>query len=309
LEKINIYKNIALSQVPRILGFGDRDKRSKTFGCFDRMYWHYRLIDISDARFQEVSLLLALLYSNVFEGNIYYKNSNLLDWIEGIIQFWGKHRNKDGSVNELYPNERSYCSTAFSTYSVCESLLTLERQTPVDLTKTARFLAKRKNPGVSNQDAAAALALYNISKLTGDSSYYDASCDKIYSLISRQQEGYYPEYGGYDIGYQTITISLLVGYYNKTKNEELLESIKKAIKFVEDKVSDNGTFDYSNCSRKTQFIYPYGFGVFKSSVLEKHIKGLEENKALNPLWMDDRYCLQLTTDYLETYLEVKNAND
>ena len=70
----NIYKEIVLSQTPRILGLGDRNESSKTFGCFDRYYWHYKLLDISNARFQESTLLLALLYCNNFNKNINEEN-------------------------------------------------------------------------------------------------------------------------------------------------------------------------------------------------------------------------------------------
>ena len=63
-------------------------------------------------------------------------------------------------------------------------------------------------------------------------------------------------------------------------------------------------------SRKTQFIYPYGFAVFeKFSVLQKLENGLERNLILNPTWMDDRYCIAFTLDYLKTVLELNNSKD
>jgi len=46
-----------------------------------------------------------------------------------------------------------------------------------------------------------------------------------------------------------------------------------------------------------------------SKIIKEHINGLKNNKILNPSWMDDRYVIPITTDYLQTYLEEKNVND
>jgi hypothetical protein len=119
---VDIYRRIALSQVPRILSLGDRDNSSKTFGCFDRYYWHYRLLDFPNARFQESALLFALLYRNSFEGNVFYNRQALYQWAMGAIEFWARIQRGDGSFDEVYPNEHSFVATAFSAYAITESM-------------------------------------------------------------------------------------------------------------------------------------------------------------------------------------------
>lgn len=306
----DIYKKIVLSQVPRILGFGDRAQHSRTFGCFDRYYWHYKLIDFPNARFQEVVLLLALLYKENFEGNIYSANDRILEWILGAMEFWIQNRNRNGSVNEAYPYECSFCATSFTTYAIAEGLISVDSDYFVDLEQTGNWLSRNNNIEVSNQMAAAILALYNIALITGKKKYLAASKEKLTQVIEHQTiEGFYPEYDGPDIGYHTLTLSCLAKYYKKSQDASVLDSLKRAAKWAEEIITDNGSFDYSNTTRKTQFLYPHGFAILRSDVVNRHIKGLERNEILNPGWLDDRYVIPLTTDYLQTYLELKNADD
>ena len=141
-DNIEIYGILALGQIPRILGLGDRDERSETFGCFDRYHWHYKLLDMPNARFQEVALLLALLYKNRFKGNIFYNKKKTLAWTIGAIDYWATISNKDGSVNEVYPNERSFCGTSFSAYAISEAIITLQLGKKYDLEPTGNWLKR-----------------------------------------------------------------------------------------------------------------------------------------------------------------------
>jgi len=308
----NIYKEIVLFQTPRILGLGDRNESSKTFGCFDRYYWHYKLLDISNARFQESSFLLALLYCNNFDSNIFYKNQSLFKWAEGGIKYWAEIQRKNGSFDEVYPFENSFVATAFSTCAITESMLAMNTECCLEnVVKAGKWLSRNDNFIVANQMAGALLALYNIFLLTEDERFLMAANDKLKNLLALQTiEGFFPEYGGYDIGYLSITISYMAAYYKKTQKQNIYDSIIRAIDFIEGKIQDDGSHDYTQTSRGTQYLYPYGFTVMnRINVLEKQLNGLEKNSIINPSWMDDRFCIPLTIDYLQTYLEIPNEND
>jgi len=304
MQNIDIYKNIALSQVPRILGLGDRDKNSRTYGCFDRYYWHYKLIDFPNSRFQETALLLALLYKNRFEGNIYYKNENVIDWCKASMNFWLGIQRKNGSFDEVYPNENSFIATAFSTYAITEAALILKIKLNVkQIKKTGEWLIKSNNFQVGNQMASAAVALYNIYLITEDKKFMVGTKEKISKLLHLQhKDGFFYEYGGYDIGYLSIGISYLAKYYTKTKDRKIYEILKKVVNFVEKKIDKNGNYNYLNTSRKTQYIYPHGFKIMGSDIIKKVENGLKNNKIINPSWIDDRFCIPLAIDYLQTYL-------
>ncbi len=74
----DIYLKEVLGQVPRLLGLLDRNAASKTYGCFDRQYWHYHISDFSCARSQESVLTLTLLYTIAHPENKYYNNELVL---------------------------------------------------------------------------------------------------------------------------------------------------------------------------------------------------------------------------------------
>ena len=50
----------ALADIPKILTLQDRTPVSPTYGCFDRAYWHYRMMDFPCGMSQEFVLPLAL---------------------------------------------------------------------------------------------------------------------------------------------------------------------------------------------------------------------------------------------------------
>jgi hypothetical protein len=317
MEKI---REIILLTVPRILGFIDRDSKSNTYGCCDRYFWQYKLTDFSNARFQEACLLLTLLHENNFDGNIYYKNKKVLEWILAIIDFWLKKLNKDGSAIEVYPYERSFCATSFSTFTVSESLLLLSvsdepvrKRVTQNLEKTGLWISKNLNKEVSNQMAAAMMCLNNI-YLMNNNLRYKNMADKIFDIMRLDFDkiGFFPEYGGFDIGYLSIITSLFGWYYDKTAcNCDIIDIIKKVNFKLESQIDEFGNYDYSSTSRRTQFLYIYGFFKTESAVFEKVLNGIRANKIITPLWMDDRYCLAQATDYLKTYIEytkVKSQN-
>ena len=73
----NNYINAAIDAIPRILSLLDRKKGSKTYGCFDRYYWRYKMIDFAGSNFQIATLPLASVYSNNYPNNPYYKKQKI----------------------------------------------------------------------------------------------------------------------------------------------------------------------------------------------------------------------------------------
>jgi hypothetical protein len=302
----NIFLNIVERAIPRILGLGDRDIESATYGCFDRTYWHYKLIDFPNSRFQEAALILALLYhSRSLEKFAHNKKVHSL--AIGAIDFVFSQQNKDGSFNEVYPFERSFCATSFVACAVAESMLLLgEKRWEAKLHKLGQWLSKHENPEVGNQMAAAATGLYLLHLLIQDKKFREASEQKIAQLRQRKgHERFFPEYGGLDVGYLSITVSLLATLWQYSRNDDIHKMAIDAAGMIEEHIDEDGRFDWSKMSRKTQFIYPYGFVVLdKIDALKKLKYGLQHDIILNPTWMDDRYCIAFTLDYLKTAIGI-----
>lgn len=297
------FGQIALGQAPRILGLCDRRPASITRGCFDRLFWNYRIIDFPSVWMQDGCLFMALLYVHPFPGNDFYRQEPLPVWIQAAIDFWGRSLHRDGSGDEVYPFERSFCATAFSTCAVTEALLLTEGRIPAKISRTGQWLASQDEGDAANQIAAAALALDSLARLLPGRQWQDTSRKMVHRLLRNQSgDGFFPEYGGYDIGYLSITLSLLARLHRKNREPTVWDVAQQALSFLEDKIRSDGTYDSTVCSRNTQFLYPFGFAYFGSNILARIRRGVEKNRIITPVWLDDRYVIPLTIDYLETYL-------
>jgi hypothetical protein len=298
-----IYKDKVFRHVKRIIGFIDNDVNSRTFGCADRHYWHYKLNDYCNSRFQESCFVLACYYSD--KDSVLYKNKKLLGLIKGVINFWCNSQNKNGSVNEIFPHEQSFCATSFSSYIISETLeyLRIDNATYLDkLSKSADWMMKNGNWHISNQIAASAVSLFNIGKITNNSKYIIESEKRLEKLLfSFNKDGFFTEYGGFDLGYNSLTMSLLARLYQKNKNENIVDCLRKLNKKIKNYLDNYARYDNMNMCRNTEYIYPFGFKVINSDVLDKIEKGIMSDLIVNPDWLDDRYLIGMSNDYLMVY--------
>jgi hypothetical protein len=222
--------------LPRFLGLLDREPSSGTYGCVDRNYWHYSLLDLPNARYQELAWLLALACqatpsqlaaSPSLQG--LSGHPKLLAWVQATVNFWLQHRHPDGSVDEVYPYERSFCATAFSTATLAETRHLLGPKlalSPHTLVNTGRWLASHQNPTVSNQQAASLLALYHLAQLTDDAQIKAGLAKRRQALLADQHpDGTWVEYGGLDVGYLTITLAMLAVYVQHSHDADLHQAL------------------------------------------------------------------------------------
>ncbi|MBW2977073.1 hypothetical protein KY347_06520 [Candidatus Woesearchaeota archaeon] len=314
-----VYYEAAINQIPRILGQLDRNRNSKTYGCFDRNYWHYKIIDFPCARHQEAALTLALLYKLKQKDNPYFSNNNVLRWVNASLRFWCSIQNKDGSFNEWYPNERSFVATAFSSYAISETLISLNKDIAEkdlvirSLRKSGNWLSKHNEWEATNQVSGAVISLFNIYFLTKDKRYLKACQDKLKELIGRQNpEGWWNEYNGPDIGYLSLTVDYLSKFFKKYPDKKLKNSINKAIEFLSYFMHPNMTFGGEYGSRNTEYIIPGGIEI--STRHNKNAVGiasavresLKNSVTIAPYSFDDRYLCYIAYTWLQAYLESKN---
>lgn len=311
-----IHLNVVLSQIPRLLSLLDRNPLSKTYGCFDRQYWHYNTSDFACARSQEAVLTLALLYKIKHKDNIYYHNKKVLNWVNAGLNFWTKIEENNGSFNEWYPKENSFVATAFSVYAISETLLQLKdeiwkkEEISSCLKKAGDWILKKNEKRVQNQEAGAAIALYNVYLLTDEIKYREASEDKIKFIVNNQtEEGWFYEYGSADIGYLSLCIDYLAKYYQKAGNGELLTVLKKAIDFISYFIHPDYTFGGEYGSRNTEYLIPHGFEILSKEIREAKVisnsikESLKNKSAVFPFSIDDRYLSYILYTYLQAYLD------
>jgi len=306
----NVFFKIVEISLPRILGLCDRNFLSKTYGCFDRNYWHVKILDFPNIRFQEAALVLALIYKNKIIDNFFQKEKIRL-FAVGAVNFAFSRQNKDGSFNEGYPFDRSFAATSFAGYALTQTIMLLELDGWEDnIIKLGSWLSRNNHPEVSNQMAGAANALYNIYLITNNKIYKKASQNKIHILYKNKTNNQFlPEYGGADIGYLSIALSNLSDLWKKSKDDLIYQIANDSAVFINNHLDEFGRFDWKKMSRKTQYVYPYGFTVLKIyEVVMKLANGLKQNLILNPLWMDDRYCIPFALDYLMAVLQLREDN-
>src|SRR4029078_21578 len=64
-----LFGRAALDLIPKILTLQDRNAHSPTYGCFDRNFWHYKIIDFPSGILQEAVCVPALGDSLSAAGN------------------------------------------------------------------------------------------------------------------------------------------------------------------------------------------------------------------------------------------------
>ena len=174
-----IYVDVALSQIPRLLSLMDRKKGSKTYGCIDRYYWRYKMIDFPTAGYQIGALPLALVYAKEYPNNVYYKHPKIRDWAIAAMEFFPEAQNPDGTSKDTYPYSWSVAAAAFPAYAISEAYLLLHEELKESskkviveaLKRAGNWLLKSRDMQVTNQEAAATIALYNIYQITGGEKY------------------------------------------------------------------------------------------------------------------------------------------
>lgn len=312
-----MYKGVILKQAPRLLGLVDRAPLSKTFGCFDRNYWHYKTSDFPCARLQEGVLTLAYLYKT--EGTVFHGNKQLLEWIRAGLDFWKNIQHKNGSFDEWYPNENSFVATAFSTYTITESLLLLKDDIDKGeyieaVEKACNWISKRIESRAQNQEAGAILTLYNGYLVTSKEKFRKYAEDRMTNFLETQEaEGWFHEYGGADIGYLSVCIDYLAKYYKKTSDENVLNALKKSTGFLKYFLHPDMTAGGTYGSRNTEYLIPSGFEILSgldenAQTIATHIiKGIEKGKMLGTDFLDDRYLVYNGYTYFEAFHNM-NAN-
>ena len=295
----NPYLNFVMNNiVPRILTKLDRDYTSQTYGCFDRKYWHYRINDFPSLIEQQPMLALAQLYTWKDKSNIYYKNEKIREYILAALNFWKNKLHSDGSGDEYWPNEHSYPPTVFPLFAACESykLLNLNNDSlKRAMLKSVNFISKWKEKGAVNQEIASIAALYSAYTILKKKSILIIIDNKLKKIIPLQtKEGWFPEYGGADLGYLSVALDYAANYYHLSKDSRILPLIENMIGFIKYFVHPDGTFGGDYGSRNTEYFLLHGLELLSQKyplarrIADKLLENINTAYYLHN-GIDDRY--------------------
>ncbi|HER26753.1 MAG TPA: hypothetical protein ENI69_06555 [Rhodospirillales bacterium] len=297
----------ALRQIATLLTLLDRNRHSPTYGCFDRNYWHYRMIDFPSGMAQEFVLPLALAWSLDIPGNPYYRDPSLRDWVEAGILYAAKSAHGDGSCDDYFPYERAGGAAAFSLLACLDAaeIIGLDHPLARDFfDKRATWLAGHQESGrLSNHQALIALCLELAGRALGTDRWNTAATDRLAQVLSWQtDEGWFWEYEGCDPGYLTLTISILARLQQINPSPQLAEALARAVKFAAHFVHPDGSFGGEYGSRNTYNFFPHGFELIGEqnpdalAINDLFLKGLENGKG--PCYADDHIIGHHTWNYL-----------
>ncbi len=312
-EVENIYLTRVLSQVPRLLSSLNRSPLSGTYGSLDREHWLLHTSDIPNARKQEAIWFLALLYSSNFKGNIYYKDQQILKWINAGLDYLIKIQHDDGSFDELFYNERSFVCTSFVLVAVAQCALLFKNGELVNRNKIESLLRKASDyvlneyeSVASNQTAGNILALVLTSQVLGEDAYKEHASLKLERfLLEQNEEGWWSEYGGPDIGYLSLTVDYLKLINVHFELGKVGNAIEKAVNFLSYFLHPNFTAGGEYGYRDTGYVVPSGHRLFQ----EFGARALEAGTATWPGSMSDDYMLTMLSHWLRAGLTYRPGEE
>lgn len=301
----------------RLLGFIQDNPAYPYFGSLDRGYWHYRATSGFSSVMYQISMLSLAI--GAISASVPSQQARLLRLTQAALLFWSKTQHRDGTHDEWYVNEHSYAATAFGSFAASEALLML-RDSAVPLRdeapiidaieRAASWLTKRSDPHVSNHTAGGIAAIHNAGILTGRTELLDVSTAQLRDLEATQHaEGWFPEYGGFDPGYLTVTIGYLASYVHRGGHEIATKILRRAIDTAARGVNPDGSFGGPYGSRNTKFLMPHGLELVHDQmptagwILESTL-GIGHHQLVTPSTADDRY---FAFFFLWSYLWARSA--
>lgn len=288
LQNRDLFAGYSLDLIPKILTLQDRNRHSPTYGCFDRNFWQFKIIDFPSGMAQEFVWPLALAFDLEIDGSPFHGQEALRDWAEAGILYAARSAHADGSCDDYFPFEKAAGATAFSLLACIESYSLLRLENPEALAfleKRADWLAYHHESGqLTNHQALIVLCLDRLGKLLDTTKWREARNQRLERVLAWQNsEGWFQEYEGCDPGYHTLTISLLAQVYETTPSPRLREALEKAVMFAAEFVHPDGSFGGEYASRNTYNFFPHGFETFGRhfpealSVNDRFLGGLARN--------------------------------
>ena len=255
----------ALARIPLILTLQDRNPHSANYGCFDRNYWHYRMLDFPSGMSQEFVYPLALIHQLPLPGNPWRGSDAIRDWAVAGIHFAARSAHRDGSCDDYFPFERAMGAAAFSLLACVEAARLLDVRDDLTLEflrRRADWLASHDEAGrLANHHALSVLGLTLSGRLLGTDRWKAPAARRLRTLLDWQHdEGWFPEYDGCDPGYHTLTIGCLAALRElEPGTAGLDDAIARAVALAAELIHPDGSYGGEYGSRNTYNYFPHGF--------------------------------------------------
>ena len=299
--------------IRHLLSEQNRDPYTPTFGCFDRRYWAWKLVDHPEATYQRAVYPLAWLLEQSKTSNLKQK-AVLVEAIRAGLMFSCRIQHKDGSFDQAFPHEHSYGATAFLLHPLLEAYRSVRdgwsaaRQMDIEsgLCRAADFLCSHDEAHglISNHLAGAVLSLLASADFFHAPRYEQRAAELLVHILAHQSpEGWFVEYDGADPGYQTLCLYYLGQVYHLRPDPVLRDALAKAVDFLAWFIHPDGTFGGEYGSRRTAIYYPGGLarlaGEFPlaASMTRFMLKSIAEGQTITAADVDMGNLVPLLSNY------------
>jgi hypothetical protein len=276
----------------RILALFDRDVTSQSYGMGDRYFWAWGLIDFGNATFQGAAHGLARLWVS---GLWPYQTTSkiFISRIDSMFEGVSRLTRSDGSLEEAFPREGSYCVTALVAFDLLVALDLLEPELEKEqLQKWQDIIAPliayliesdETHAVISNHLATAIAALVRWQRLRQCKKGEAKALMLLDRILSNQSgEGWFKEYEGADPGYQSLCTYYLADIHKIRPDLNLIEPLRRSILFLWHFAHPDGSFGGVYGSRCTRFYYPAGIAALGDEIPEaKSLAMFMEKSILN----------------------------
>lgn len=274
----NPYLQEIRGTLPRLLALFDQDNTSVSCGMGDRYYWAWGLIDFGNGTFQGAAHGMARLWVH---GLWPYPTSQqrFVARIDALFMAAKSLTRKDGSLEEAFPNEGSYCVTALVAFDLLCALELLKSE--IDRITQTRWLSAvepmigylirsdETHALISNHLATAVAALVRWHALTNDEKSANRARVLLERILTHQSaEGWFKEYEGADPGYQTLCTYYLADVHCNRPDWNLLGPLRRSVEFLWHFAHPDGSFGGLYGSRCTRFYYPAGLEALAAELPE-----------------------------------------
>lgn len=260
----------------RLLSEQNRDPYTPTYGCFDRRFWSWKLIDFPEATFQRNVYPLAWLLSHE-TSQASGMSRVLTEAVIAGLRYTEKLQHNDGSFDQAFPNEHSFGATAFllhpllASYRIVREFMSPEQRASQEtcLRQGADFLCTHNEAHghIANHLSGAVLALMDCADFLCEPRYERRAQTLLNHILDhKSSEGWFLEYEGADPGYQTLAIHYLSQVYYLRPDERLLKVLKEAVEFISWFIHPDGTFGGEYGSRRTAIYYPGGLALLQKDI-------------------------------------------
>ena len=265
---MNPYLDAVHAALPRLLASFDRDPFRPSRGLGDRTAWAWKTIDFFNATPQgSVHGLARLVAAGLLPSDM--SEVAIVERIDEAVDSVAVLTRRDGSLDEAFPYEGSFCVTALVAYDLLVAREQLgARWSPAARERCLARVEPLINYLVQADETHGCISNHVLTAVAALTAWKDAvsgaSEQRAEILLARvlgwqSSEGWYREYDGADAGYQSLATCYLADIHARRPQWNLQESLHRSLTFLTHCAHRDGSFGGLYGSRNTRFLMPAGF--------------------------------------------------